>query len=200
MIKILHSLDFFSKKFSLNSKNRSRSYNTATGGLFTMIAFTLFSIVTYIAISDYLDTTKPVVSVNRIKMEKPERINLFKNDIIGAYSIFTTVFFTKEETRKFMTTRVEIVTTEEDNEGNTIESSKFYDSNVVDDLKHPELKELGIKGLRESNKDLDLYTIFSKILVVPDIPPEEFWITGSKFNLPYRRLRISVFPCSLPNS
>ena len=199
MLHRLNSLDIFATQFSLNSTKGSRTYNTAGGGLLTIIAVILFSIITYIVSSDYLDTTKPVVSVNKIKMKKPERIDLFKNEVISAFSIFAGRFFTKDQTRKFMTTRVEIVTTEEDADGKRVETVQPYETDVVDNLKHPDLSKLGIRGLKEASQQIDLYENFGGNFIFPDIDSEDFWIAGSTFNLPYRRLRIKVFPCSLPD-
>ena len=198
-MKKIRTLDYFAPKFSLNTKKESKNYNTVLGGLLTILAVILFSAIAYVVGSDYLDTTKPVVSVNRIKMKAPERVDLFRNEVMGSFTIFTTRFFTKEETRRFMTTRVEIVTTDVDSNGNRVEKAQSYDSDILDRLKNPELVRIGTRGLIEASDEIDFYKRFGGVFIVPDITPSDFWIAGSKFNLPYRRLRIKVFPCSLPN-
>ena len=71
MLRKLSSLDIFGRLFSLNTIKGSATYTTAIGGLLSLLAFTLFSIITYIVVSDYRDTTKPVVSVNTVRLKDP---------------------------------------------------------------------------------------------------------------------------------
>ena len=140
MIKRLRSFDVFGRTFSLYAMKGKKTFTTATGGLLTLLAIILFSIITYIVLSDYRDTTKPVVSVNKIKMKAPLPINFHENGIISAVAAFHLDFLKSEQTKKYFTLRPEIVTTTKDAEGNYVEKVEDYRATISDNLNDPKRK------------------------------------------------------------
>ena len=75
MLEKLRKLDIFGQPFSFNAYKNSGTYTTVCGGLITIFWLILISFVSFVVIREYLDTTKPVISVNRVRLEKPSRLN-----------------------------------------------------------------------------------------------------------------------------
>ena len=197
MIQKAESLDIFGRTFSLKTDKGSRSYKTTIGGLFTIFAFLIFAFITYRATSNYRDTTKPVVSVNKIKLDRPPRLDLFANKVISLLGAFDAKFLTKEELKKYLTYRIEMVTTTKDSKGNYVDKAQLFEGDIVENVKNQKVKELARDVISNNNVEIDYFEGFSDVGILANINPEEFWITGSKFKLPYRRFRMKLYPCSL---
>ena len=171
MLQKIRSFDIFGTPFSLDTKRGSSTYTTVIGGLLSIIAFFLFSIITYIVVSDYRDTTKPVVSVNRIRLKAPLSINLFDYEITTYIGCIQQNFVTMEQLKKYVTMRVEIVTTFKDAQGNTVEKIEPFGYNISDNLKNKEQQDLSAKQYERTSQDigLDYKKIFGDVLINPDI-------------------------------
>ena len=76
MLKKLREYDTFGQPFAFNAFKDSGTFTTAFGGILTIIWMVFISAVSFVIIRDYLDTTKPVVSVNRIRLEKEASLDL----------------------------------------------------------------------------------------------------------------------------
>ena len=197
----ISSFDVFSITFSLDTKRGSGTYTTHFGGILTIFAFILFSIITIIVVSDYRDTTKPVVSVNRVREGAPPEINFSEYGIGNYIACLDTNFITMHQLKKYVTMRVDMLTTSEDAQGNRIEKVEPLNFDIVRRLKNQERKAYAeAQWGRTKEFGLDYEKIFGEVLILVDISLKEFYLTGSKFNLPYRRLRYRFYPCSLPNA
>ena len=200
MLPKLKSLDIFGKTFSLHTNKGSGSYTTAIGGILSVFTLILFLIITLIVVSDYRDTTKPVVSVNRVKMPAPVRIDLFSNKIMSFFGVIEEKFVTIDEINRYLTFRIEMVTTTKNTNGYYEEKVELYEANIPEKLKNPQMKDLAFELILDKQfAQIDYMKLFADVGIVADINPEAFYISGSKFKLPYRRMRIRVFPCSTPN-
>ena len=193
--------DCFGNPISLNSTKKSRTSKTALGGLLTILAVGLFTTIIIIVATDFLDTTKPVVSVNRLKMKAPPRLQLFDYEVLSSIGAIHLEFLNHEKLVRYLTVRYEFVTTTKGADGKNQETVETFPVVLTANLKNPAVKKLAIKAFLTSRitDKLDSYSYFGEAMVVPDLEPDDFWISGSKFNLPYRRLRIKIYPCSLHN-
>ena len=63
------------------------------------------------------------------------------------------------------------------------------------------MRDMGLKAIKDHDNAnvLDNFELFKNVLIFSDVGPNDLYITGSKFKLPYRRLRYKIYPCSLPN-
>ena len=200
MLQKVRSFDVFGKKFSLDTKRGSATHTTAIGGLISIIAFALFSLITYILVSRFLDTSKPVVSVNRVRMKEPLRIDFFDYDVLSGFACLNQDgFMTIDQSRKYLTIKVEIVTTTKDAQGNSVDKVEPFEVNTIKRLKSEEMKELATDSYRKTPGDFDYFAMFGHIGIFPDIEPKDMYILGSKFGPPYRRLQYRLYPCSYPN-
>ena len=199
MIQKVKSLDIFGRTFSLDTKKGSGSYTTVIGGLLSIMAFIILSIITLVITVNYKDTTKPVVSAHRVKLERPQKIDLFTNKIISLFGLLDVKFLTKEELRSYVTYRIEMVTTKMDEKGNLVDEVQQFEAEIVEKLKNQKMKELATEVIVNNNIDLDFFASFANVGFIADVNPEEFHINGNKLKLPYRRFRMRFFPCSLPN-
>ena len=201
MLQKLRSFDIFGRPFSLDTLRGSGTNTTVIGGLLSIFAFVLFSAITYRVGIDFLDTTKPVVSVNRVKMKAPERFQLFDYEVLSSIGALHHKFLNQEEMKRYFTLRYQFVTTAKGADGQNQETVETVPTTLVANLKNPKMKELAIKSLNltSGRDDINLLRLFGDAVIFPDINPEDIWISGSKLNLPYRRMRINIYPCSLSN-
>ena len=88
MHKKLRSFDVFGHPFSFNAYKDSSTFTTAARGLVTIIWLVLVSAVSLVIISEYMDTSKPVLSFNRIRMPRPPYIYLPDHSLWVAYMFF----------------------------------------------------------------------------------------------------------------
>ena len=200
MIKKLRSFDVFGIPFSLDTLRGQGTFTTVYGGILTAIAFILFSIITYIVVSDYRDTTSPVVSVNTIKMNSPLEIHFFENGVFSAIGAgLPDENLTFETVKKFLTIKPEIVTTTKNSEGKLVDKVQSYNPATVEVLTDPAAREYYGRRFREVPATFNFYEAAREVAMIHDGPINDVYIHGSKFNLPYRRLRYRIYPCSLPN-
>ena len=165
----------------------------------SIFAFALYSLITYIVVSDFRDKTKPVVSVNRVKLKAPLGINFYDHGVFSSIGGIHIDFLVPEQLKKYITIRGQMVTTTKDNQGNYVDKIEAIEHALVDDLKSEEMKKLAIQGLTQIPGDLDYYVLFKDKSIFLDLKYKDMYVTGSKFSLPFRRLRYKIYPCSLPN-
>ena len=199
MLQKISSFDFFGNPFILNSKKRSKTYTTVIGGLLSIFTFVIISIITYIVVSDYRDTKKPVVSVNKVRLKAPLSINLFDHEVFSMFGAVHREFLSFEKSKKYLTIWVEIVTTTQDAQGNFVDKIELFDHNIIENLKSEGMKKLATNGLKNIAGNFDYFNLFKNNAVFPDLTQKDFYIKGSRDNLPYRRRRYKLYPCSLPN-
>ena len=109
MLNKISCFDVFGQPFSLNAHKASSKYTTVFGGLITIIWIFLVLLVSYSTLTSYLDTTKPVVSVNRIRLQRPERFNMRKHGVGWVFMFFDgKKFLTTEEAKRYVTFEGEI--------------------------------------------------------------------------------------------
>ena len=126
------SFDVFGRHVSLDTINGSKTYSTATGGLFTLLAVALFSLITYRVVSDFRDTTKPVVSVNTLKMKTPLEINFYEHGVLSGIGVMHITVKKIDELRKYVIIRPEIVTTTIDSEGKFVDKIESYNPTIIE--------------------------------------------------------------------
>ena len=169
------------------------------GGIITIIWVALVSVVSYMIFAEFLDTTKPVVSVNRIRLEKPLLLNTSEHEVGGVYLLFNgRKFLTFEETQRYVTFKG--VSERTSKQGNTTISEQFSRPMVkCADLEGNHGTGLFGKGLASLESKIDFTTIFLKSIICGDTQTEYLYYEGSKFSLPYNMPRTWIYPCSLPN-
>ena len=199
MLKKLSKFDVFGQPFSLKAHKTSLTYTTAIGGLITLIWVLLVLLVSYSTLTSYLDTTKPVVSVNRIRLPRPESINIRDHSSGGGFMFFDgKKFLTAEESKRYVTFKGEIAT------------SKKVDGELIHSIKKflvrpcPELSDEGTKELFETTttkieSKIDYQALFSDSILCGEINQENSFIEGNKFSLPFSTQDYLIYPCSLPD-
>ena len=199
MLNRLRSFDVFGQKFGFNAYKDSGTFTTVVGGLITLLWIGLISVVSFLIISNYIDTTKPVISVNRIRLPKPMRINFEESQVALALITFDgKQFLTAHESRRYVTFAGKFIKTYK--RGNeTAEESTFRASFPCAET--PEIDKmnqiLALVDQVESKIDLGKMFLKSTICVVLEEPHE--YVEGDKSNLPFIRNTIDIFPCSLPD-
>ena len=156
--------------------------------------------VSYVIFAEFLDTTKPVVSVNRIRLEKPLRLNLTEHDIGGVYLLFNgRKFLTVEETKRYVT--IQGYSVRESIQGNKTVIEKFNKPMIrCAEVQGDHSADLLKKWLANLETKIDFSAVFLKALTCGDMKDKSLlYIEGSKFNLPFMRERTFVYPCSLPD-
>ena len=139
--KIKH-YDRFGNPISLNSTKKSRTLKTALGGFLTILAGGLVTAIIIIVANDFLDTTKPVVSVNRLKMNSPERFQLFDYEVLSSVGALHLKFLNQEEMKRYFTLRYQFVTTAKGADGQNHDTVETVPTTIVGNLKNPTMKEL----------------------------------------------------------
>ena len=134
-------------------------------------------------------------------MSAPLTINYLDHGVMSSIGFAgqQTLALKLNESKKFATVNPEIVTTSRDSQGNFIEKVEVYNLTVAERLTDPKARELAVRGLKNTASSVNFYELNRERALVPDIPSQEMYTQGSKFNLPYRRLRYRIYPCSLPN-
>ena len=206
MLERISLFGIFGTAFSIDTKRVSRTYTTVIGGLVSIFAFILFSIITAIVVTDYRDTTKPVVSTNRVRLHFPETIYLLENGVyshggvhVGGDLSFN--YLTIDQIKKFVAPKIEMVETLANFEGETVEKVQLVEITDVNNVKNVKIRQLSLEITEALGEEfcLDYISLYGDNLIGPDIRTEEYHITGSRFSLPYRRLRCRFYPCSLAN-
>ena len=192
-------LDIYGRPFLFKAINRSKSYTTHTGGLLTILGIALLCLISLQIILDFLDTKNPVVSVNRIKMSKAPYLNLSMHKIGAGSTIFNGYkILTTEEIKRYATIRIEMLTTIRDQNGTLVDQvEKLGMISCANITNNDFAKELAEAGFEDESNSVTYSALFLHSALCLDAKPENWYIMGSKSNLPYRRYVIRVYPCSL---
>ena len=199
MLKKLSNFDVFGKRFAFNAYKTSARFTTVIGGLTTIIWVALVSVVSYVIFTEYLNTTLPVVSVNRIRLDRPQKLALREYDIGWVYNFFNgTHFLTTEQVKRYLTFRGRSVRILK-NGDLEVEDSKDFEvvpCNQVTDIPSQELME---KGLTKLKSKINLRQTWSNSIICGDINIERRFVDGNKFSLPFEGNKVVLYPCSLPD-
>ena len=199
MLKKISSFDTFGQPFTLNTHKTSATYTTIVGGLITLVWISLVSLVTYSIVTSYLDTSNPVVSVNRIRLPRPQLLNLRDESSGWVFLMFDgKKFLTAEEAKRYLTFTGEVKkTTQVD--GNEVYTSEKFDMKLCHQMQDEEAKKLFETSLTDIESKVDYKALFLNSMLCGDVSRGQDVIQGSKFNLPFQRSHIDIYPCSLPN-
>ena len=202
MRQALNSLDLFGPKFTFNAEKGSQKYKTPFGGLLSLIAIFLFSMLSVSVMLKCKDTTKPIISVNTIKLKKAPHINLNEHQIGMMLMIsLGTRLMKAEEISRFFTIKAEIKQTLPMDKTRMIKSSGVrlpvgscaaYHSDVKKNL-----EEYAMKHPDTFLKD-SLERAF-KNAVYPDLRSPSAYLEGGKGSMASTRLEVKFYPCSLPH-
>ena len=200
MLKKLSNFDVFGQPFAFNAHKSSATFTTVIGGILTIFWIVLVSLVAYRIFGSYLDTTKPVVSVNRIRLERPPYLNYSEGQMGTVYMFFDgQKLLTTEEAKRFVTVRGKYINMYQEG-GKIIE--KEYPYTILDcsqmsvdwgnNLSDQSFSEVEFGGI-------DYETLFNNALLCGDLPGHLAYTEGSRFSLPYGRTFVTTYPCSLPD-
>ena len=104
MFRKIAKFDILGKKFQIRASGASDTHNTALGGCLTAIWWISATIIAVVILRNYQDTSRPVVSVNKLRLRSPPALNLTENNV--GFLLFSTTYakrMTFEETRRFIT-------------------------------------------------------------------------------------------------
>ena len=197
----IRNCDGFSQKFSFHLNKKTRTYQTKCGGVLTLLVFILSVLVALRILIRFLNTEKPVVSVNKVRLSRPAHIDLIKSQVSSAYITFNGVDFLKvPETAKYFTFYSGLKTTTRDSKGGF--SEHYRPKMMVSCLNTStqEMREMVKIGLTETSSAVDYTALFSESVLCADNPIEEFHIEGSKAKLPYKSFDVKIYPCSLEDA
>ena len=168
--------------------------------MITIFWLSLVSIVSFVIVREYLDTTKPVISVNRVRLEKPSRL-----DRNGTYStvymfIDNTKSLSAEESKRYVTldsrylrtTKVgdqEITQVETNWVGKCTESTNQDSKNDF----FNDLEKLSV------NSKINYTELFAENILCVNFEKDQTIFEGSRSHLPFHRPLMEIYPCSLPD-
>ena len=205
MVKKVTDFDIFGRKFSFNALKDSSKYTTAFGGLLSIIWIVMTSVVSLVIIMNYLDTTKPVVSVNKVRLERPLMLN-FTDDAssinIGwSFILFNgKKFLTVEETSRYVTFGANFYRTYRSGDK---ELTEVIPMNVLECRKATD--QVTRKKVVQSYSAItkkngkNFFNYFKEFLVCSQTLPGLDYTEGTRFKLPFARTILSIYPCSLPD-
>ena len=192
----ISKFDIFGQPFAFNAHKSSATYTTVTGGLITIIWVALVSVVSYVIFAEYLDTTKPVVSVNRIRREKPALIDFNKYKTGLANILFDGKrFLTFEESKKYFTFGGKYIKRYKKGTriAEEIKQRKIFNCFEEDVFKS------AAKELTQVDSKINYTAIFSDSMICVNLNKTQLQIEGDKTHLPFTWNTIDIYPCSLPN-
>ena len=199
MLKKLSNFDVFGQPFALNTQKDSPTYNTAIGGVITLIWIVLVSLVSYSSVTSYLDTTKPVVSVNRIRLPRPEAINIRDHSSGGAFMFFDgKKWLTAEESKRYATTVGEIVTSKKV-DGEEVHGRKKFEMKLCHEVDVGGVKEMFETATTQVESKINYEALFRDSIVCGHVTQEDSFIEGSRLSLPFSSHEFIIYPCSLPD-
>ena len=186
MLVKINKLDVFARTYKFKATRGSKTYTTMIGGLATLLGLAVVSVLSFRSFLDCRKTTKPVVSVNRIRMKQPLRLNLSKHEIGLNFAVLNaSQVLSIEQMKQYFTFVGEFQTREKNKEGLVVEKVEKVD---IFRCKHT----VGAKIGPQTEWLLDF-------AVCPDFDPERFFVEGGSQMLPFRRFVAKIYPCSLQN-
>ena len=184
MLQSIKNFDFFSQKFSFRAVKGSKTYQTKVGSLITILGLVISCLITFVNFKQYSETTKPVVSVNTIRMREVPPLNLTEHQVgLTLVMVSGPIVFNYEQMKKFVTFVGEIRTREQGSDGRIIEKVDIVDVSPC--------KELPPRN----DETLEVLDSF----ICPNFTPEQGYVQGTSYQLPYRRYTTKIYPCSLPD-
>ena len=199
MLSKLRSLDAFGQTLKLNTHEGSPTFNTIPGGLLSILWVALVLMVAYIMFADFLDTSKPVVSVNKIRLTQPLRINFTEHQAGAVYILFDgQKFLTVEEAKRFVTLDGKFFKTTK-NDQNVV--NQVVNKNMVgcSETDSESAKGLLDAGLSDIDSKVNYTALFYDSIYCPVLGDEHMYIDGDRFNLPFATNSDYIYPCSLPD-
>ena len=199
MLKRLSSLDVFGQQFTFNAYKDSGTYNTVLGGIITIIWMVFVSVVSIVIIREYLDTTKPVVSVNRIRLSKPLTINYEEYRTgLGNLLFDGKRFLTIEESKKYVTFGGRYLKRYQQGDQVVEETTQRKSFDCFKDDSGEFLEPLA-NQINQIKSKINLTVIFSKSMICVNLTKDQYTVEGNKSNLPFIWNTIDIYPCSLPD-
>ena len=201
MLKRIKSLDIFGQPFAFNAYKDSSTFTTVIGGLLTIIWVVLVSAVAFVIISEYMDTTKPVVSVNRIRIERPPYINLPDHQLGWVYMFFDgTKTLTIKESERYLTFNNKYVRTTKTANGENKEEVFPLKMSLCANMTLHSSKKLFEDSITSIESTLNYSSLFLDSMLCADAQIDQTsYLEGSKSKLPYMRNIATIYPCSLPD-
>ena len=151
--------------------------------------------VSYLILAEYLDTTKPVVSVNRVRQERPPLLN-FTEHKAGTFFMFFDgkKILTVEESKRFVTfltkaTRTSIKAGVKVDE--VFQNPMVPCGQLSGEISQGLLSD-GLATVDNPEQVLDS-------ILCGDLDPHLSYTEGTKFKLPFMRTKARIYPCSLPD-
>ena len=199
MRKRLRTLDIFGQQFSLNAIKGSKTYKTIFGGLLSLFGMLVMSIVAYKNISQFLDTQNPLISTNKLKVNRPLKLDLLKHQMMWLFGMSDDTDYLKvNQMPRYVTFRADMITTTQNADGTLREESKQFD---MVDCRKITIKEnralIDVLFNQSFSETLNYTEWFSETSICLNFDPKNWYLQGSPSSLPYRRYVFRIYPCSL---
>ena len=195
-MKTFKNLDIFGTTFNLKMRG-SNNFQTLFGTSLTFIFYFLIILAIYSFGTTLLDKTKPGTTVNLETTSLYPEFDLFKEELIIGWGIMdskkTVPNF--EDLSKSLTMRGMTLTTDQ-KEGTEEELTTTTKP----------IKMSYCRGITKDSKEFveealshDSVGVFSDSGYCPDVNKDEVKIEGSISQRPFKRLKVGIYPCSLPD-
>ena len=192
----IQKLDILGSKFDFYlDKNKQKRLKTQFGGLLTLLCLTLSLTALTIFTSKLLKKTRPEVSVNVSIANRDSRVDIYTDGVFVVFGMFDGKIFPKtEKTRKYFTLVAERLTTFKQ-EGRDTETRT-----VVEKFEMVRCEDLSnnMTDITSQAFETDSGSFFRGAVWCGDLVfVKHWWLQGSKYNLPFTRIRYRIYPCSL---
>ena len=191
----LHYLDMLGSKFSLSFSTPTGRFQTNMGGALTIL-LGLVSVVTFLVVmSQYFDKTAPVVTNSTEFSSKVNKFNLYEQEMYPIFGMFFIDQYLTQGHERFasIVAHVEKVFFDVNEQKFKMSWQKQFDYVPCRQINDTKM----LNYIRKINSDPG----FVNMLLCPDFRGEEHELEAidDYETQNYRWVRISVYPCSLPD-
>ena len=190
--------DLFGQAFSFNATKYSKTFNTVSRGLLTLIYIVLMAFITFVIAKSFLNTSNPVVSVNKVRLSSPLPLDFHKHRTGIFYIVYAKdKYLTTQEAARYVTFRAfHSERTEKDTSSQeTISKVPFKNCADFDNQYIKESIQIGLN----TATTLNLTKMFSESIFCGNPGTNPVFITGSRSKLPSKMFSVRIYPCSLPD-
>ena len=188
----IRALDLIGGKFNLGFSSATGAYQTKLGGYITvLLGLISLGFLAHI-ISQYMDTESPIVTTSTELNTKDHVFNLYKEDLYLLLAISNAYGFI-EDYKRFITPKLRVYNLIYNSTRKSYDIQKIKEFDYVNCDKITDRKILDVGDLTHPNKDIQALSL------CPDFGgnEDEFSIADDLNSQVYRRVELSLYPCSL---
>ena len=209
--QLINTVNIFQSRFRFNFRTKTTTFTTKVGGLLVLITLILMTFCSIFFVLNFLETGKPVVSTKKEGLEGSRNISIFESQVSLGFLLLDGSrglrIIPTAEIPRYVTFVARI--NEIRNLSQTTTSSSSSTSNGLNGLQtestplrvvpYSEIELLPsyffdyMKEEEATQQSLDYFLLL-------DYKLEDMYLSGDRSNLPYRKLELLVFPCSLPDA